>query len=107
MDVLRDLDELTFHTTTNNNGGTSPGYSIHLAEDASDNIEKETALLVRRDEEAKLVQVNAALERINAPIFGVCVACGSKVGMPRLKAMPEAHLCITCKKEYDRKSNAR
>jgi len=107
MEALRDLDELTFHTATDNNGGASPGYSIHLAEDASDNIEKETALLVRRSEEAKLIQVNAALERMESPIFGVCMACGSKIGMPRLKAMPEAHLCITCRKKYDKESSAR
>lgn len=107
LEVLRELDETTFHTSSDNAGGTSPVHSTHLFEGASENMATETALLVRRDEEAALEQVDAALERLKHSLYGVCVACANKIGMPRLKAKPDAHLCIKCKLIYDKKSARR
>ena len=102
-EVLRDLDQLTFNIGEEPSGAV-PGYSIHLAEDATNNIDTETALLLRRDEEEGLMQVEAALDRLETGLFGVCVACGCRIGMNRLKVVPETHLCMECKTVYDRKS---
>lgn len=106
-EVLRDLEEITLRRPSGESDNEVTGYSIHWAENATDNISKETALLLRRDEENTLVQVDAALERIERGLFGVCVACGEKIGMGRLKAKPEAHLCLRCKQIYDKESNNR
>jgi RNA polymerase-binding transcription factor DksA len=106
-DVLRSLDEMTLRHPDDEADSTVPGYSFHLAENATDNVDTETALLLRRDEEAALVQVEAAVERLEHGLFGVCMACSSKIGMDRLKAKPEAHLCMTCQKVYDEKVTSR
>jgi RNA polymerase-binding transcription factor DksA len=105
--VLRDLEEITLRRPSGESDNEVTGYSIHWAENATDNISKETALLLRRDEENTLAQVDAALERIERGLFGVCVACGEKIGMGRLKAKPEAHLCVRCKQIYDKESSNR
>jgi RNA polymerase-binding transcription factor DksA len=102
-EVLRDLDQLTFNIGEETSGAV-PGYSIHLAEDATNNIDTETALMLRRDEEEGLMHVEAALDRLETSLFGVCVACGCRIGMNRLKVVPETHLCMECKTIYDRKS---
>ncbi len=39
-----------------------------------------------------------ALERIKKGTYGVCQKCKGKVRRKRLKAFPEANLCIKCAK---------
>ena len=81
-----------------------PGYSVHMAEHATDLQTAETNLGVRTIEEARLEAVEAALERIqkNVNHYGLCLACGNKIGIQRLKARPHAHLCMDCRQRYER-----
>ncbi|HUT23914.1 MAG TPA: TraR/DksA C4-type zinc finger protein [Sumerlaeia bacterium] len=107
FEILRDLESLTFRNSEDEGKSVAPGYSIHLAENATDNIDTETALLLRRDEEEALAQVMAAIERLEQGIYGVCMACGSKIGMARLRAKPDAHLCMQCRVRYDKEARRR
>ena len=81
-----------------------PGYSMHMAEHATDLQTAEANLGVRTIEEERLMAVEAALERIdnNVNHYGLCVACGNKIGIQRLKARPHAHLCMDCRQRYER-----
>ena len=106
-EVLRRLDNMTLRRMEEGADTSVPGYSVHMAENATDDIDTETALLLRRDEEASLMQVEAAVDRLANGIFGVCMACGSKIGIERLKAKPEAHLCMDCQRTYSEKSSGR
>ena len=45
-------------------------------------------------EEAK--QIEAALKRVDAGTYGVCLHCGQPVGDKRLEAVPHAATCINC-----------
>ena len=47
-------------------------------------------------ESAELRQVNAALERIAAGTYGLCLDCGLEIPAARLHAAPEALRCIGC-----------
>jgi RNA polymerase-binding protein DksA len=107
LEVLRELDDKTFSNTLDSGKAYHSTANTHLFEGASDNMASDMALMVRQEEEMALTQVEAALERLEAGLFGVCVACGDKIGIPRLKAKPEAHLCISCKTVYDKKSRLR
>lgn len=40
--------------------------------------------------------LNAALDRIQAGVYGVCIDCGSDIGFERLSAYPTAKRCIRC-----------
>lgn len=79
------------------------GYSIHIAEHASDLQAAEANMGVRTIEEERLEQVEDALVRIknNVNHYGLCMACGSKIGIQRLIARPHAHLCMPCRKRYE------
>lgn len=43
-----------------------------------------------------LVEVDAALARLDAGSYGVCERCGGPVAPGRLEARPTARTCITC-----------
>ncbi len=51
-----------------------------------------------RDRERKLiVKIEEALRRLDDGSYGICEACGEKIGAARLKARPVTTLCIDCK----------
>lgn len=79
------------------------GYSIHIAEHASDLQAAEANMGVRTIEEERLEQVESALDRIenNQRHYGLCMACGNKIGIQRLIAVPHAHLCMPCRQRYE------
>ncbi|HOQ21838.1 TraR/DksA family transcriptional regulator [Microbacterium paulum] len=41
-------------------------------------------------------EVDAALARVDAGAYGICVACGGPIAPGRLAARPMATLCIAC-----------
>ena len=50
----------------------------------------------RREATAELAAVEAALERVEAGTYGICVNCGRPIAPARLQARPAAELCIDC-----------
>ena len=44
----------------------------------------------------KVTDLNAALDRIQAGVYGVCIDCGSDIGFERLSAYSTAKRCIRC-----------
>ena len=55
---------------------------------------RDSALLVRT--EATLAELVAARERMAAGRFGRCERCGEAIPEARLRARPEARLCVRC-----------
>lgn len=56
--------------------------------------------LALRDHNRILIeQVDAALARIAAGTFGICVTCGQPIAAARLEALPAAAHCIECQKK--------
>lgn len=45
---------------------------------------------------SELLQINAALQRIDKDIYGVCSRCGENIDPERLKALPYADTCTDC-----------
>ncbi|MBN2324433.1 MAG: TraR/DksA family transcriptional regulator [Spirochaetes bacterium] len=56
-------------------------------------------------EQEKLSEINEALNRLNEGIFGRCVVCGKPIDEKRLRAIPEAKMCIACKAKQERRKN--
>lgn len=46
--------------------------------------------------ETRLHKLQYALRTIDDPEFGYCEECGEEIPLPRLIAMPEATLCVSC-----------
>jgi DnaK suppressor protein len=49
----------------------------------------------------RLVQINAALERLARDTYGLCSVCDEPVAYNRLKAYPEAGMCLPCKSKTE------
>lgn len=98
---LKALDEIT-HTNGESGGNHQiPGYSIHLAEYATDNQTIETALDLRRIQQERLTQVEEALQRVERGDYGICESCGKAININRLLAKPFARFCVPCRRAYE------
>lgn len=81
----------------------SRGFPTHLADFAADVETTQTILGVQTMEKERLEQVQEALQRMSGrKHYGLCLACGEKVGIERLIAKPHAHLCMDCRRRYER-----
>jgi DnaK suppressor protein len=45
---------------------------------------------------ARLVELDAALERLDAGTYGLCETCGRDIEPQRLAALPATRHCVTC-----------
>ena len=61
--------------------------------------ESDRAFTLRlRDRERRLIRkIQAALQRIDDGVYGICEECGEDISLARLKARPVTRLCINCK----------
>src|SRR5579871_5703625 len=54
-----------------------------------------TAALLARARE-QIAEIDAAIGRLDAGTYGVCVRCGEPIGQGRLAARPAAATCVRC-----------
>lgn len=110
LDKLRDrvVDEISFLAGDNLNrsqresSGDLSGYSFHMADQGTDNFDREFALNLVSSEQDILYEIDDALRRIDLGDYGVCEVCGKAVEKARLHAMPFTKMCIACKSEAER-----
>ena len=69
---------------------------------ASNDRDRELALMITDRERTKLVQIEDALKRIDDGEYGECENCQDEIGEDRLRAMPFAKFCLSCKIELER-----
>jgi len=83
--------------------GDLSGYSIHMADIATDNFDREFSLDLASNEQALLNRIDDALARVKEGTYGKCESCRRAISMKRLKAVPYAVLCIKCKEAEEKK----
>jgi RNA polymerase-binding protein DksA len=66
----------------------------HLADAASETYERELDEGLEEDAQARLREVEQALERIEDGSYGTCEICGKAIPEDRLEAVPWTKLCI-------------
>ena len=97
MEEIRRLDERSLADSGVDESGTqSPGHSLQLADNASDNVQVETDMNIRRNEDNLLRQIDDALRALEAGEYGVCRRCHEPISLDRLFARPNAKYCIPC-----------
>jgi RNA polymerase-binding protein DksA len=74
----------------------------HLADTATETVEREIGSTLEEHDERLLVAIDAALQRIENGTYAKCVNCGAPIPEERLEAMPWATLCIDCKRKEER-----
>jgi RNA polymerase-binding protein DksA len=80
----------------------NPGYSTHIADDATEVLENTKNHALRQNLQRLLGQVNDALVKFDKGTYGLCEDCGGRIDPARLKALPYAALCIQCQQQRER-----
>ena len=52
-------------------------------------------------ETARLIELEAALKRLNQGTYGMCTVCGGPILEARLDAMPETAHCMACQQQLE------
>jgi DnaK suppressor protein len=74
----------------------------HMADHASDMLEREMDWTLEENAERILSEVDAALARIEQGTYGTCAVCGEPISEERLAAVPYATLCLRDKLDEER-----
>ncbi len=90
-------------TSQRDAAGDLSAYSLHMADMATDNYDREFALNLADNEQKILNRIETALEKIDEGKFGLCETCGKKIAKVRLKAVPYAELCVPCQEKQEKK----
>jgi RNA polymerase-binding transcription factor DksA len=70
------------------------GTDNHLGDTATALYDRELDEGLEEGARETLVEIEAALQRIDAGTYGVCEGCGKPIGAERLAAIPWTRLCI-------------
>ena len=78
------------------------GNDSHLADSATETVEREIEQSLEDNAEHLLASIDAALHRIEDGSYGRCERCGEAISEERLEALPYATKCIECKRLEER-----
>jgi RNA polymerase-binding protein DksA len=68
----------------------------HDPEGATIAFERSQLAALVRQAQDHLAEIDAATDRLDAGIYGVCENCGQSIATDRLEARPVARTCIEC-----------
>lgn len=84
------------------------GITIDKKPDALDEVQnaadRELAIRTLDIKTQNMREVRAAIRRIKEGTYGTCECCLEDISPKRLKAVPEASLCIICKQRLDQET---
>ena len=72
------------------------GYDADSKERAKELEDSEVVDALGNEARLEMSKISAALQRMDAGDFGVCIECGAKIDSGRLNAYPYADECIDC-----------
>lgn len=107
---LRDrvIDEIEFLSRDNLNrsqrdsAGDLSSYSFHMADQGTDNFDREFAANLLSSEQDILYEIDEALRRIENGTYGICEKTGQPIEYERLKVIPFARYCVAAQAEMEK-----
>lgn len=93
----------TLKTSQRDAAGDLSAYSLHMADMATDNYDREFSLNLADVEQKVVHRIDSALERIDENRYGICESCNKKISKERLKVVPYAELCVPCQEIQEKK----
>ncbi len=106
QNIINDINDIQRKGSKNGNGDLS-SYSMHQADMGTDTDDSERRVYLLEKELKNLKKINAALKRIYDKTYGICEICGGKIPAKRLKIVPWARFCISCKEAEEKKKRRR
>ncbi|MFH1190214.1 MAG: TraR/DksA C4-type zinc finger protein [Candidatus Omnitrophota bacterium] len=98
---LTHIAQNTLNKSARDASGDLSGYSFHMADQASDDYERDFSLERATSEQKLLYFIDEAIKRVNDGTYGSCLSCGKRIAKRRLVALPHSELCIECQKKKE------
>lgn len=112
IEQLQNLKEQMLDPTTGEYINENSPYSLHMAEQGTDAMEREKTFLYAQRENKFLGYLEDALKRIDTGTYGICVECVEEpqylcetcplVPKARLEAVPHSQLCLPIKQKQEK-----
>lgn len=99
---IRHINDDTLKQSSKDSAGDLSGYSLHMADQATDNYDREFLLSLANSEREVLHRIDEAIKRVEDKTFGTCLECPKSIPKTRLKAIPFAELCIECQEKREK-----
>jgi len=80
----------------------TPGYSMHMADAATDSYDRDWALSMLSSEQDAVYQIEQAMDRIRNGTYGVCEVTGKPIEAARLEAIPWTRFSAEATRELER-----
>jgi RNA polymerase-binding transcription factor DksA len=113
IEQLQNLKEQMLDPTTGEYINENSPYSLHMAEQGTDAMEREKTFLYAQRENKFLGYLEDALKRIEAGTYGICIECIEEpqhlcetcplIPKARLEAVPHSQLCVPMKQRQEKK----
>ena len=97
QDELEVLTEQLREMTSSENTDDNNAYSLHMAEQGTDAMEREKTFLQAQRTNDYIMKLDEALRRIQEGSFGLCRICGLRLDSKRLMAVPVTQVCTIYK----------
>ena len=103
---INNIAKDTLNKSQRDASGDLSGYSLHLADMASDHYDREFSLGLASSGREALLLIDEALKRIEDKSFGKCLICKKPIKKRRLEALPYAEHCIECQSKEEKRKKA-
>jgi RNA polymerase-binding protein DksA len=74
---------------------------LHAADLASNTQELATLETLSEKNIKSIQEIDYAIARVDNGTYGLCLSCGERIALERLKSVPEARFCIGCQEELE------
>jgi DnaK suppressor protein len=95
-DLRAELTERVDHLSEPPELGDAQGFGKRIGDGTTEAIRRLTDIGVGSSFEERLDRVERAMQKLDEGSYGICDACSKRIPPPRLQAMPESVLCVTC-----------
>ncbi len=100
-DQIKHISENALKKTQRDASGDVSGYTLHMADVATDTYDREFSLDLAANERERLFEIEDALKRIEDKEFGRCEKCDKLINKSRLKALPYTRMCMNCQRSLE------
>jgi len=94
--IIRQVNFTSEVMETPQTTGDLSQHRTHIADQGTENYQREMASRLKSLECEALRAIDAALARITDGTYGICAVCGGPIPKERLEVVPQAQLCMKC-----------
>jgi RNA polymerase-binding protein DksA len=102
---IESLNDRMMDSTTREFTDTNSVYSLHMADQGTDAMEREKTFLLAQRSDDHIRRLDEALRRIEDGTYGICIVCEKLIEKERLEAVPTTQKHVDCKNKMKRLNN--